>query len=127
MDLITNVLFWLSNGMLVPDIIFLLFFFVKSLIMIGGFYGAYITRTKVNVKLNRDLEYGAIVQGNTLVVSVYNQNRTAVSDCALQIGIAGKRVLSAADTFTGETADYTNFSMEPLEVKSFKFTLEDEA
>ena len=90
------------------------------------FYGGrYIDRR--GIELNRDLEYGAIVQGNTLVVSVYNQNRTAVSDCALQIGIAGKRVLSAADTFTGETADYTNFSMEPLEVKSFKFTLEDEA
>lgn len=56
MDQITNILYWLSNGMLVPDIIFLLFFFVKSLIMIGGFYGTYISRTKVNVKLNRDLE-----------------------------------------------------------------------
>ena len=62
MDLITNVLYWLSNGMLVPDIIFLLFFFVKSLIMIGGFYGAYITRTKVNVKLNRDLEKSDVEQ-----------------------------------------------------------------
>ena len=46
MELISNMLFWLSNGMLIPDIIFLLFFFIKALLMIGGFYGTYIARTK---------------------------------------------------------------------------------
>ena len=51
MELISNMLFWLSNGMLIPDIIFLLFFFIKALLMIGGFYGTYIARTKINVKL----------------------------------------------------------------------------
>ena len=45
MELISNMLFWLSNGMLIPDIIFLLFFFIKALLMIGGFYGTYIART----------------------------------------------------------------------------------
>lgn len=56
MDQITNLLYWLSTGLLVPVIVFLLFFFAKSLWMIGGFYGTYIGRTKVNVKLNRELE-----------------------------------------------------------------------
>ena len=56
MDAITNLLYWLSTGLLIPVIIFLLFFFAKSLIMIGGFYGAYITRTKVNKKINKDIE-----------------------------------------------------------------------
>ena len=55
MELISNMLFWLSNGMLIPDIIFLLFFFIKALLMIGGFYGTYIGRTKINVKLNREI------------------------------------------------------------------------
>ena len=55
MELISNMLFWLSNGMLIPDIIFLLFFFIKALLMIGGFYGTYIARTKINVKLNREI------------------------------------------------------------------------
>ncbi len=75
MDLITNVLYWLSNGMLIPDIIFLLFFFVKSLIMIGGFYGAYITRTKVNVKLNRDLEKSDAEQFLRSLPEVDGKNR----------------------------------------------------
>ena len=56
MDTITNLLYWLSTGLLIPVIIFLLFFFAKSLLMIGGFYGAYITRTKVNVKINKMIE-----------------------------------------------------------------------
>ena len=55
MELISNMLFWLSNGMLIPDIIFLLFFFIKALLMIGGFYGTYIAPTKLNVKLNREI------------------------------------------------------------------------
>jgi len=56
MDTITNLLYWLSTGLLIPVIIFLLFFFAKSLLMIGGFYGTYITRTKVNVKINKTIE-----------------------------------------------------------------------
>ncbi len=56
MDQITNILYWLSTGLLVPTIIFLLFFFAKSLLMIGGFYGTYIARTKVNISLNKDIE-----------------------------------------------------------------------
>jgi len=56
MDQITNILYWLSTGLLVPVTIFLLFFFIKSLIMIGGFYGLYINRNKVNTKINKEIE-----------------------------------------------------------------------
>lgn len=92
MDLITNALYWLSNGMLLPDIIFLLFFFVKSLIMIGGFYGTYIARTKVNVKLNRDLEQGDVkhflrslpeADGRNRLLGQLHKIRNAPRDAAL--------------------------------------------
>lgn len=56
MDQITNLLYWLSTGLLVPVVVFLLFFFAKSLWMIGGFYGEYLARTKVSMKLNKELE-----------------------------------------------------------------------
>lgn len=56
MEQITNVLYWLSTGMLVPVVVFLLFFFAKSLLMIGGFYGTYISRTKINVKLHKNID-----------------------------------------------------------------------
>ena len=56
MDFINNALYWLSTGMLVPVIVFLLFFFVRSLMMIGGFYGRYVNRSKVNVEIHRQLD-----------------------------------------------------------------------
>lgn len=56
MEQITNLLYWLSTGLMIPVILFLLFFFARSLVMIGGFYGHYISRNKVNTKLNRDIE-----------------------------------------------------------------------
>lgn len=52
----------MSTGLLVPVVVFLLFFFAKSLLMIGGFYGLYISRTKVNVTLHRNIEWMPIDQ-----------------------------------------------------------------
>ncbi len=56
MEIITNILYWISTGLLVPVIVFLLFFFIKALIMIGGFYGSYITRNKESVRINKSIE-----------------------------------------------------------------------
>lgn len=56
MEQITNLLYWLSTGLMIPVTLFLLFFFIRSLVMIGGFYGHYISRNKVNTKLNREIE-----------------------------------------------------------------------
>ena len=72
MDLITNLLYWLSTGLLVPVIIFLLFFFAKSLLMIGGFYGVYMGRTKINVKLNKELELMSI---DEFIASIPQENK----------------------------------------------------
>lgn len=62
MDQITNILYWLTTGLLVPTIVFLLFFFTKSLFMIGRFYGVYISRTKINEALNKEIELMEIEQ-----------------------------------------------------------------
>lgn len=53
---ITNILYWISTGLLVPVTIFLLFFFVRSLILIGGLYRVYLQRAKVNKELNVQIE-----------------------------------------------------------------------
>lgn len=60
MDLITNVLYWLSTGLLIPVTVFLIFFLLRSLILIGGFYGAYLSRNKVNVSLNKSINEGML-------------------------------------------------------------------
>lgn len=43
---VTNVLYWISTGLLIPIIALLLFSFVKSLMLLGGFFGMYINRLK---------------------------------------------------------------------------------
>lgn len=60
MELITNVLYWISTGLMIPVTILLLYFLVYSIIMIGGFYGNHISRKKINVRINRDIENNTV-------------------------------------------------------------------
>ncbi len=62
MDQITNVLYWLSTGLLIPVTLLLIFFLVRSLILIGSFYGTYLSRNKVNCALNRKIDEGNALQ-----------------------------------------------------------------
>lgn len=46
MEIISKILFWVSNSLLIPDIIALLYLFIKSLLMVGSFYNRFINRQK---------------------------------------------------------------------------------
>lgn len=48
MNVISNILYWISTGLLVPVIVLLIFFFIRSLIMIGGFLGQYLQEKKIS-------------------------------------------------------------------------------
>ena len=56
MENISNVLFWISNGLLVPVIVGLLYFFIRALFLLGGVYGEYLERKKIERDLNEKLE-----------------------------------------------------------------------
>lgn len=56
MENISNVLFWVSNGLLVPVIVGLLYFFIRALFLLGGVYGEYLERKKTERDLNEKLE-----------------------------------------------------------------------
>lgn len=49
-------MFWISNGFLVPVIVGLLFFFFKSILMLGSFFNQYIQRTRQEKALNEKLD-----------------------------------------------------------------------
>ena len=111
MELISNMLFWLSNGMLIPDIIFLLFFFIKALLMIGGFYGTYIARTKINVKLNREIGKTGVEEfldtlpegnGKSKLLEYLRKIKAAPQDRALREKLLGDYEL-AADKELGQS------------------------
>lgn len=56
MNFISNILYWISTGLLVPVIVLLILFFIRALILIGGFFGQYLqvkkTTTVIYGKLN---------------------------------------------------------------------------
>lgn len=55
MEYVSNVMFWISNGLLVPVIVGLLFFFVKGILMLGGLFNQYLQRNKQNKALKKHL------------------------------------------------------------------------
>lgn len=52
MDAITQVLFWISNSLLIPNIIALIVLFVYSLFLIGNFYNSFMTKRRVDALLD---------------------------------------------------------------------------
>lgn len=48
MTVISNILYWISTGLLVPVIVLLIFFFIRALILIGVFFGEYIRFRKTS-------------------------------------------------------------------------------
>ena len=84
MEIITNILYWISTGLLVPVIVFLLFFFIKALIMIGGFYGSYVTRIKENARINKSVDENNVIE--TLKnISTDKENRSSLSSHLMRI------------------------------------------
>lgn len=46
METISQVLFWVANSLLIPDIILLLLLFIRSLLLVDGVYNQYMTKRK---------------------------------------------------------------------------------
>lgn len=53
MNLISNILYWISTGLLVPVIVLLIFFFIRAIILVGAFFGQYMQYRKTTEGLYR--------------------------------------------------------------------------
>lgn len=56
METISNTLFWISNGLLVPVVVFLLLFLIRALILVASFFGEFFRRRELQQKLTALLE-----------------------------------------------------------------------
>lgn len=56
MEFISKTLFWVANSLLIPDIILLLVLFVRSLMLIGSFYGQYMTKRRTDLLLGKTIK-----------------------------------------------------------------------
>ncbi len=73
MNSITNILYWISTGLLIPVIALLLFGFVRALTLLGSFFGMYINRIKnekqqqqLIAKLEKGIVEDINIKGNRL-------------------------------------------------------------
>ncbi|WP_405372050.1 MotA/TolQ/ExbB proton channel family protein [Phocaeicola sp.] len=56
MNYISDILYWISTGLLVPVIVLLIVLFVRSLLLIGSFFGQYIAIRKTEALLKQELD-----------------------------------------------------------------------
>ena len=55
MNIISDILYWISTGLLVPDIVLLIVLFVSALLLVGSFYGQYLSIRKTEALLRNEL------------------------------------------------------------------------
>ena len=78
MSYITDILYWISTGLLVPVIVLLIALFVRSLLLIGSFFGQYIAIRKTEALLR--IEFDALTAENmdTLADRLPKKSKTLV-------------------------------------------------
>ena len=103
MDQISKVLFVISNSLLIPDILFLIILFIRSLILVGGFYNSFMQRRRMNALLG---DVRALNAGNLSELSgrLPKSNRSPFIDH-----------LDDLLTREGLTEDYANYVISSYE------------
>ncbi len=56
MNYISDILYWISTGLLVPVVVLLILFFLRSLLLIGSFFGQYMSMRRTGSLLRKELE-----------------------------------------------------------------------
>lgn len=56
MNVISNILYWISTGLLVPVIVLLIYFFIRAMILIGTFFGQYMAQRKTSALLDEPIK-----------------------------------------------------------------------
>lgn len=55
MNFITDILYWISTGLLVPVVVLLIFFFFRALLLIGSFFGQYMMMRRTSSLISKEL------------------------------------------------------------------------
>ena len=56
MNAISDIMFWISTGLLVPVIVLLILLFFRSLLLVGSFYGQYVSIRKTDKLIREQME-----------------------------------------------------------------------
>lgn len=105
MEFISKMLFWVANSLLIPDVIILLFLFVRALILIGGTYNMYITKRK------NDRAYDLLIKEGRI-----DELRQALPEKDNSLYMSYLRDLLSRPV----TEDYADYTLSKFEVEAEK-------
>lgn len=117
MNAISDIMFWISTGLLVPVIVLLILLFFRSLLLVGGFFGQYVSIRKTDKLIREQMETlhvnnidqfaGKLPEkSNSLVVMFMKrilaeqQNRAQVQRLLANFEIAADKDLATSKTLT---------------------------
>lgn len=75
MSSISNLLFWISNGLLVPVVILLLLFLLRAIVMLVGFFGEFYQRVKSQRALEDMLEHSTTADVHDRIATLIQMHR----------------------------------------------------
>ena len=96
MNIISNILYWISTGLLVPVIVLLIFFFIRAIILIGTFFGQYL-----QVKKHSESFYARIVKLTPATLDSFSEALPEKSDTV--VTAYAKKIIASHDTTHAST------------------------
>lgn len=91
MNIISDILYWISTGLLVPVIVLLIVLFGRALLLVGNFYGQYLSIRKTEALLRNEL--------NTLAPATVEELASKLPEKSSSLVIFYiRRVLEAKDS-----------------------------
>lgn len=78
MNYISDILYWISTGLLVPVIVLLIFFFGRALLLIGNFFGQYLAIRRTESLIAKELDGLNIENVSTLSERLPKKNPSLV-------------------------------------------------
>ena len=117
MNTISDIMFWISTGLLVPVIVLLILLFFRSLLLVGSFFGQYVSIRKTDKLIREQMETLHVnnvdhfaeklpEKSNSLVVMFMKrilaeqQNKAQVQRLLANFEIAADKDLSISKTLT---------------------------
>ena len=113
MNAISDIMFWISTGLLVPVIVLLILLFFRSLLLVGSFFGQYVSIRKTDKLIREQMETLHVnnvdhfaeklpEKSNSLVVMFMaeQQNKAQVQRLLANFEIAADKDLAISKTLT---------------------------
>ena len=109
MNTISDIMFWISNGLLVPDIVLLILLFFRSLLLVGSFFGQYVAIRKEQMETlstdNVDGLGGKLPEKSNALIIIYMKKilKEQHNKAQLQRLLANFEIAADKDLATSKT------------------------